>query len=163
MNITKILEEIESEVVDLTVIWHLKKIKQFQELEYNINTILDESLHEVLEVFKSQDIDIQQKQILIYALQSAEFTKYKIFLNDLSFLYVEGYVEEFIMQHCIIPFNWSYRIRENYRDKDLQIIFQRCLDYSCISPSFEKELTEIKRGTTWRKFVWNKFWYPEHY
>lgn len=148
MDIAYLLQETEKEIGDLTTVWSLTHSESFKMLEDSADAILDESL-----IFlQSKDLSWTHKMILLLAVHNVDFTNYKDFLNKLAVLYVEGSIDEDIMNKAIIPFDWSYLIRENYRDIEVRKALNRCLEYEKISVEFQTDIEDVLNGKAWRKY-----------
>jgi len=98
--------------VGLTIALDLKYSESFIKLEnYSY-----ELLFFAIELFESDDLCLNEKFIISFIVQKAEFDIFKYLLRDLAISFRNGKIDEEIIIWILFPEDFNYYIINNYND-----------------------------------------------
>jgi len=129
-----------------TTVWDFKYSESFLKLEEYSYELLEVAL----ELLKSDELDLQEKEIIVYVVQNVDLERLKYFFRDLAICLKDGKIDEYLVDICILPRdNWSYVLMRNYKDPVIREAFNICLKCDKINPDFKDLIQLAKCGELW--------------
>jgi len=93
--------------------WKLKQKESFLLLEEHSDELLDYAL----DFFQDETLTYSEKKVIAYVLLGVDFEKYKYFLRDLVFCFLNGgNLDDNLVGFCIYPGYPELGIRGNFED-----------------------------------------------
>jgi len=144
--ILELIKNVPNEI-SITIVWDYKYSNSFIKLEEYSYKLLGFAIN----LFENDELNLNEKQIIAYAIQNVEIGIYKYFLKDLAISFNNGNIEEYLVDHCLFPRdNWGHMVIKYYRDPIIREALNIILESNESSPQLKNLVQLTLKGTLWQ-------------
>jgi hypothetical protein len=142
MHFKERINSIHSKVGDLTDIFSLHHIKEFNEVYFDPlkyrNSVLD---------YIKGPVNIENKIIAICLMTRLPLNEYVEMSNSYFVLYNKNIINEQLLDRCIFnEFDTNNTLVKNYRNPKIRLLFEAMLKSKTLSKQFKKNIMETLSG-----------------
>jgi hypothetical protein len=142
LNFEKRINIIDSKVVDLTNIFALHHIKEFDDVFFTPLKFEDSVIQYI-----QKPVSFENKIIAVCSMTKLPLDKYIDILNSYFTLFTENKINEQLLSRCIFnEFDTDYRLAKQYRNTLVRQLLNKMLNRKSLSKEFKINVKETLNG-----------------